>query len=136
MFWNGKRKKLKDEEIDGTPEVKEEVKEEDKEEPIDRNILWLGDPEYRSNQHPLNIRTLESLGKNLQAGRKCMVNAWSNERIGPDYFRVWHVQELFNFSRQCIGALGMMKKKCVQGGIAYYDDEGKFKWVEEPEDES
>jgi hypothetical protein len=94
------------------------------------DTLQFNDPNFEVGKRKLSYDTLEKYGVYLRETSKCRVDGWTGKRLSPDLFPLKSVQPLFNFARESIGAIQMMKKKCVEGGIAYYNEEGEFCWRE------
>lgn len=102
----------------------QEVKEKDP------NYLYFDDPDFVIGKHRICFDRLKELGHDLHSSSKCMVDGWSNKRLGADMFPVRTVQPLFNFAREALFAIKDMKRRCIKAGIAYYNEDGDFKWNE------
>jgi len=53
------------------------------------------------------------------------------DQSNPSRYRVYEVQALMDYAIGCRRALTWMQKQAITGGIAHYDDDGKFKYNKE-----
>ena len=95
-------------------------------------------PDVNYHEITLNISELRQIIIDMQKTGVYSGNYGElpEDQCNPTRYRVYEVQRLLDYAKGCRYAMNWLMKNSVEHGVAYYNDEGKFKFKDIDEDES
>jgi hypothetical protein len=87
-------------------------------------------PEEMASTLDLSKSGLKAIIKKLAQTSWFVKNGWSGDRSSINHYRLNEVQSLVDYSLGLRYATDWMMKQSIERGVAYYDNEGNFKFKE------
>ena len=81
---------------------------------------------YRENPFHLNKEHLNEIWHSLHGNAGRMVNKWDDSPMSVYLYKAKGVQPVWDFALGGLAIIEDMKKRMIKGGLAYYDEDGKF----------
>ena len=116
---------------------RENIKKEQNANRVRRLNIQGDNPDINYNKLDLTLKELQTIFSALhKVGRYSGIHGErSCDQTNPSRYRVYEVQALMDYAVGCRRALTYMQKRAITGGIAYYNDDGKFTYKDEDADE-